>query len=513
MPISEVLYLSIEHRSRVEQCIAMDKCPQEVYDYIVSFAGRRISRDGAQSLETETDVLPSAFPALSTVSRKFQLAVERYTFKSLHLDTHNLELDTFERILTPRQRRYLRYLELDIVLPSYPRELFFEYETDEDRRTNNKAATAMFRRVFNILAADQKQNMASSTPYIDLEIYGSYSPSEIRDRRPNQDFGLDLLDGRFQFSLLSLTSDAINFPPLPCVRSFWIGHRISRMWSPQVAVLLSSKMVNALEISWDLFQSSDNWGRYYYLDQIYRDGLVKTVQEHPDAVLPNSTKKFICRLKSPNTFAFQPLPRFIEHEEDDDSVSRAIQHITRNCSRVCLEDNNFGVDELDNPPLPDDNLHRLLVGYSATKEERLEADCYHDDYFDAIFCGWTRCEVALEDKNINALFQAFAEACSRMQALRTALLEIDELNPREMELFEVCCMAPNSITEDWEDEFTHRTNSWRVYIRMGDWRATQATHQAFKAIGKKKGTSDAVVRYLPPKDYWFDGLEADLDFV
>ncbi|XXG96677.1 Protoheme IX farnesyltransferase, mitochondrial [Hypoxylon texense] len=115
-------------------------------------------------------ILGPLWRAIAAVSHKFQAAIERQTFNCLHADTTKDELEQFEHILTPPRRDILRHLSLFIVLPSYPEELWDEFETDEDRRANSEAATAALGRVFRILAGNDSQKGDSITPVLTLEI-------------------------------------------------------------------------------------------------------------------------------------------------------------------------------------------------------------------------------------------------------------------------------------------------------------------------------------------------------
>ncbi|KAI0595744.1 hypothetical protein F4775DRAFT_347129 [Biscogniauxia sp. FL1348] len=528
----------------------MDNWPQEIYDHIVSFAERRVGE--ADVPVWEHHHLPLAYPAIATVSRKFQVAVERFTFRRLRIHTTDPELDALERNLTSRRRGALRNLSLTIVLPSYPPAAYTEFETDRDRSANNEAVTATLARVFRILAAGDHQD-SSATPALDLEIAGAYSPPDRRQSpalppspSPDGQFGIrpDLYGQRYAFSLLDLTPDVVDFPPLPCVRSFNISHE-TRTWNPRVAVLLTAKMVNAVRTDWDLSYITNSWGRYFRIDQLYRDGLVEGIKS---STLPARTTNFHCALKSPQASNVETLPRFTATESHD-PVSCALRHLTRNCTQVSvagpihfsffdppagvpggdalcwqrltelrvkvdmrgpdgswlfrLEDNDAAAaaaaaDASDSMT----ELQQLLPpGYGETEDEREEAEEYYDDHQDVVLSQQQQGELnhfraIPDDVKMNALLTAMARACSRMPALQVAVLEAEYDNDDNWP-FQVCFVAAHKSFGSWDAEYADGTGSWRVYLHVDEWRPAEATLEEFMMIGRARGGLESIVCFLP----------------
>ncbi|KAI1637848.1 hypothetical protein F4809DRAFT_602874 [Biscogniauxia mediterranea] len=536
---------------KIKKKITMDNWPQEIYDHVVSFIERRVGEADVPIWDHHR--LPPAYPAIAVISRKFQVAVERYTFRRLRIHTTDPELDHLERALTTsRRRRALRNLSLTIVLPSYPPVSYTEFETDRDRSANNEAVTATLARVFRILTAGDSQDSSSTAPALDLEIAGAYSPPDKRERptlppspSPDGQFGIrpDLYGRRYAFSLLDLTPDVVDFPPLPCVRSFSFSHGI-RIWNPRVAVLLTAKMVKATRADWDLSYMENGWGRYMRIDQLYRDSLVESIE---CTTLPAATTNFRCALKSPQASNVETLPRFVAAESHD-PVSCALRHLTRNCTQVSVEgpihfsffdppSGVLGGDALcwqhlaelrvkvdmrgpegswlfrleDNDATTTANasdstteLQQILPpGYGETEEEREEAEEYYDDHQDIIFLSQQQQQQQddssrsiPDDVQMNTLLTAVARACSRLPALQVAVLEAEHDNDDNWP-FQVSCVAAGKPFGSWDTEYADGTGSWRVYLHVDEWRPAETTLREFKMVGRARGGPESTVCFLP----------------
>ncbi|KAI4860906.1 hypothetical protein F4820DRAFT_85854 [Hypoxylon rubiginosum] len=499
----------------------MDKWPQELYDHVVSFVER-----------VWHPTLPSAYPAIAAVSRKFQAAIERRSFHHLHIYTTKERLDRFKSILTPRRRNILRILTVSIILPSYPAKSFFKFETDEDRRANNKAATAAMGRLFRILAGNDSQYDESMTPVLDLKIRGIYSPSDQLsvEREPHRE--------RYAFSLLDLTSEVSKFPPLPRVRSFCICRTTKRAWNPRVAMSLTAKMVKATHVEWRfpcMRGYQEKWNAYPSLDRMFRDDLVDSIKS---AELPASVTTFSCDLISPATKRYHALPRFVAPGEYD-PVSCALRRLTRNCtdifidgpmhlslfdppagvlstSQPCWQDTTRlqvrvdmqapdgswlfqlenGVSTPNRPGSPTD-LDRPPPGYWTTEEEREEAEEYYAEHLGNAISpppGLDRKDP--KDADMNALLAAFARACFHMPALQLAVL--DACNDNDDGLpFRVSCVAPGNPYGSLDKKYANGSDSWRVYLHVDEWRPTEATMEEFKRIGRARNGENPKVCFLP----------------
>ncbi|KAI0532568.1 hypothetical protein GGR58DRAFT_522679 [Xylaria digitata] len=152
----------------------MDRWPQELFDHVVLFTEQRVGEDTVPVWEHQR--LPPARPILAVVSRKFQAAVERLTFEELRVKASDSGLDDLARILNARRRQSLRGLSVTLILPPLYIDEFREFwwMTDEDRRANNNATTALLRRLFDIL------NRNPAAPAIELEIAGAEPTPDAR---------------------------------------------------------------------------------------------------------------------------------------------------------------------------------------------------------------------------------------------------------------------------------------------------------------------------------------------
>ncbi|KAI1807521.1 hypothetical protein F4811DRAFT_559817 [Daldinia bambusicola] len=489
----------------------MDKWPQELYDRVIFFVLKR-------------GIHPSnpAFLALATVSRKFQNSIESYSFRGLLFTATESKLNELERILTPRRRNFLRQLSLRMVLPPYPSEYFTEFETDQDRRANNEAITAALKR---------DGDMA---PVLELNILGASSPSDkgVRPFLPKvpanyrYEVRRDLNEQRYKFSLLDLTSDVSDFPPLPCVREFRICD-VRRNWSPRVAMLLSTKVTKAESISWHLDRREDSWGRYYSIDRIYRDELVKSITS---ADLPASAKKFFCHIVPPWTENRQKLlPQFIA-PGDQDPVSRALRHLTRSCSSIYIigpihytfydppTDMQDGVGQwkdletlkaticmqnpsgkwlfkLGNGVIENQDslvtLNHLPPGYGNTKEELKEREQFYYQHMIQPDRHDHPERVIPDDIELNALLTAFARACCRLPVLKEASMQLLCLG-NDIRQYEVGCLAPGTPFSRGKPMHSHNKNSWRVYFYLHQWRPSETTTEELKMIGRVRDGCDPV---------------------
>jgi len=341
----------------------MDELPQEIIDHIVSFVPRRVGKPAANrhGRDRRTPLLP----ALATLSRKFQKAVEKHTFKWLWIEANNSELDEFERIVRAERWANVRCFnaQLVLVVPPLPLNitlrcgspdpsgsesdddnkihLGFEYERAHVREADREASTALLRRLWERIATLSHQ-LGHDEANLKLELFNDYTIRPLRhaafeDRK--KDYG---------FSLQDLTDDVKDFPILHQVREFEFVN-ISRYWNPRVGAILASKMPNLESTSWQIDECPSLWGRYYSLDKKYRDGLVEGAAAA--GTLPHTLRKFRCRLKHPFYDHPQPLPRFINDGSAPDPVSCALQRLTRDCEEIKLK-GSFMPCLFDPPPSP-----------------------------------------------------------------------------------------------------------------------------------------------------------------
>ncbi|KAI0882405.1 uncharacterized protein GGS22DRAFT_169308 [Annulohypoxylon maeteangense] len=500
----------------------MDRLPPEIYDLIVSFIERRQGEENRGAVAHRD--LPLNYPTIATISRRFQAAIERRTFRVLDLTTYTSELDEFERILTPERRDYLKTLRVTIHVPFNIRTPPIEYEKDNIRRVNSMVITRSMRQLFNIIATINQDNHMPPRINFDIRISDPpyYNPRD--------------LVRSYSFSMIDLTSDAADFPSLPAVRSFTINN-CYRIWHPRIASLLTAKMTNVIHVDWRTWFNKSSWGRYFRFDQIYRDGLVDAIRSTP---LPASTKSFSCSFHPSNGHTAQKIPNFIG-TENYDPVSCALRHLTRNCTSVTVKGpihasffdppadvlggdadcwknlsdltvnvkmkgpdgawlfrQEDGSSTPDSPGSPTDH-YRLPPGFGQTEEEDKEAQEYLDKHFQSFFGQggeWPIPRSIPNDAAMNTLLTAMARGCSRLPNLQEFIFSA-RCDHNENWPFQVCFVASSHSFGSWDTIAAHGTGEWRVYMHMNRWRPTEATLEELRMIGRIRDGRDSEVCFLP----------------
>ncbi|KAI0834125.1 hypothetical protein F5Y06DRAFT_279927 [Hypoxylon sp. FL0890] len=512
----------------------MNKLSLELHDLIVQFVGRRI---GEESLpHWKHDTLPCALPAIAAVSRSFQQAVERLTFRNLKVSTSPSDLDVFRRTLTLRRQRNLQHLTVhlwvDHPLPSttpgtdHPR----KFATGEEWRAINETTTTQLREFFNILAA-----WGLSRPSLTLHITGPLLSSEPNDAWE---------EVYFRFSMLDVSSDLVDFQPLPMVKELYVYSKSYHL-HPHLAVSLTAKMPNVSGVHWDLSPwHATSWDLYHFMSRIWRDSLVQSIES---TTLPPSIKRFRFKMFVPGTNRFQILPDFIGSSSSD-PVSSALRKLTKDCTEVYIAGSIHSslFDSLAVPgtapheaapawekvtrlevkasmygpdgkwlfkPDPDDDMtpetlpeyldfDRLPPGYGTTESELDEAEEYYDAYLEDIkperMEGIEDIESLRkpDDGLLNALLTAFARRCRNMPALLNATFEFEIFNT-DIWPFQVSYLAAGKASlSEWDDEFADDCEISRVNFDVGNWRPAEETLEEFRRIGRERDGCDAVVYFF-----------------
>ena len=84
-----------------------------------------------------------------TVSRSWQYAVERRTFRRIKLKSTDLEF--FRNTFVGHRRAALADLSYDVILPTYSDHQCARFETEEDKRSNNEALTEAIHGLFFVM--------------------------------------------------------------------------------------------------------------------------------------------------------------------------------------------------------------------------------------------------------------------------------------------------------------------------------------------------------------------------
>lgn len=276
----------------------MDKVPLEVLSRILSYLDTRRSYNA--------NIPNPTWPPYSTVCRKWQHQIERFSFNEVALT--NDRMAEAQKILT-RQRldSCVRTIELRIRLPSYDEEARTRFENEDEKRHNNEVFTRTVGDLFSLLEP------FSDCPPVDrvLKITAD-SRSDIW-RRPDCDqtrlfrrsyLTKDICQARFQHSYLELLH-APDWPAIGVFSSFQIPdsyYRLlqRRLISPMACCQIASRLQTLTSIDWCL---SDREKRDLALRAYLRDGFARGL-----GLLPGSleTVRLQYTYPPPNNHHFAP---------------------------------------------------------------------------------------------------------------------------------------------------------------------------------------------------------------
>ncbi|KAI1305053.1 hypothetical protein F5Y03DRAFT_163040 [Xylaria venustula] len=252
----------------------MNRLPQEIYDEIGTLLqGPDFDR-----------------PALATVSRQWQAAIEQQTFRKIWL--RSTDLDRFKDIVQHSRRRYVTEIDYIIVLPLYGDDKRCRFEREDERRVNDDVFTAALFRLFSLLRSWN----VSKDGYIGLclrDVYSSADHPFLRRASPSFDAGTvsqlrrdenhavaDLWGWRFRYSYLRLLHPS-QLPTVPVISSLSINST-TRNVCDRVLVDLTAKLPNIRQASWRLI----DWEiRYLGLRRAHRHDLARAFTE----VFPRSS--------------------------------------------------------------------------------------------------------------------------------------------------------------------------------------------------------------------------------
>ncbi|KAI0452543.1 hypothetical protein F5B21DRAFT_483375, partial [Xylaria acuta] len=70
--------------------------------------------------------------------------------------------------------------------------------------------------------------------------------------------------------------------------------------------------------------------------------------------------------------------------------------------------------------------------------------------------------------------------------------------------FQVLCIAPFYRPDFWHVDEMNRSDSWRVYLHVDDWRPTDATLSELKNIGVERNCQPSTICYLEWGNFFYD---------
>ncbi|KAI0482054.1 hypothetical protein GGR56DRAFT_618282 [Xylariaceae sp. FL0804] len=195
----------------------------------------------------------------ATISRQWQSAVERITFRSLCL--RSTDLDSFTSLVAnsyPHRKAALHTIDFVVVLPAYDDAACARFETDEDRRINNTAFSEALGHLFKVLSSCEDIERARP---ITLRIQDSFAPMDPSHRgavkyaadKAAFDTGQrkDLWHHRYEHSYLRLLH-AETLPTLRRITSFSLFADTPRFVDPVSVAGLCAKLPKLESADWQL---------------------------------------------------------------------------------------------------------------------------------------------------------------------------------------------------------------------------------------------------------------------
>ena len=106
---------------------------------IASFVERRERPPPLSTYPNPNRKHASALPPLATVSRKWQHAIEKRTFREVTVRSD--EIDRFRATCTGYRRHWVTFLRYNVVLPTYSDQACARFERASDKAANDEAFT------------------------------------------------------------------------------------------------------------------------------------------------------------------------------------------------------------------------------------------------------------------------------------------------------------------------------------------------------------------------------------
>jgi hypothetical protein len=484
----------------------MERLPQEVVARIAEYLPKR--HEGKQIRA-----------ALATLSSQWQYAIERFTFKSLHITSDDLE-DFYAAFASHSTRRsFLRDLHLDIILPQHSDDDSADYETAAVRAANNdvfsRHVSALLQDLSQWPAGGGKLNLVIGTDptrkvesYSCIRLSGTLPAAVPRVTSFYAHTGPRYLDPASQIALTAA------FPNLERISwpfedpAYFLALRRQQM--QEAAAALASfqppSMCNALNIniSSPWYPHKERLPNLNSGDSSFCGSLC--------AMLGRSNIQYLDYSGPIDPTLFWPQ----EAPETDEAPS----------SWTCMQDVEvrFGLgslagqwffkgppgdpfyDESSDVPLPQDAEGFLPPGYYDNDEENEEAMAHaesmempdDDEGFTMEGCEF---RWAQRDEAILPLLTAAARRVAHTPSLLNFYLE--STLPLDRGVWFFSYQAPGEMSQ-WE-EYVDCTGSGcddplsraRVFLHAGEWSPDEEVVALLHGIGKACHGEDALVTILP----------------
>ncbi|KND93496.1 hypothetical protein TOPH_01974 [Tolypocladium ophioglossoides CBS 100239] len=516
----------------------MDRLPQDIYDEI-----------GALLPGPAFDL-----PALATVSRQWQMAIERQTFRNICL--RSTDLDRFQEIVQSSRRRYVNKIDYLIILPAYGDEERCRFEREDTRQANDEVFTAAIHRLFHLL----KSWDVCNDGYIELCLRDVYSDGDhpflrrsspfykvdtaLRMRTDEDETNiLDLWSWRFRFSYLRLLHTS-ELPIVPVVRTFWES-AMTRNICDRVAIDMAAKLPSLREGLWRM----NDWEiPYIALRRTHRHDLAQAVAH----VLPRSSalKRLVLHMSS--VFFWAPdfsIGTLDLGNSTFDTLSDAIRTATAGISTLKDLWITGTIDKSLFWPGPAhalaepywQNLERLSVGFSTrqpsgggyfrdpqqairapsgaevppgyghSEQEDTEA-AIHFSLRGIVGQHGRTLRVVPDDDSLVPLIEAFGRACLQMPMLKLANLSTFIPAPARLDTGEfsrgraqwgVWYLSPGTWPredkKDMDPAFSDDIHQRRLFWDVMDWRPNPDLRSLLRDIGSDRYGTNLVEKFV---DTW-----------
>ncbi|OWP00746.1 hypothetical protein B2J93_8437 [Marssonina coronariae] len=241
----------------------IDELSWELLDHILSFlpSNHQYEDDPYHLNGYGAQRTPSHLPLYATVCKKWAYHFERRTFKSLKIDS--TQLDELKRYVKPGYRAAsVSRLEYAIILPTYSENACGRFESRKDRNRNDEFFTDAIHGLFKILKSwetesetEHNERSAMTPRSYELHLLATYSPMDAAYRghrtlndpkKMQREEHHDLLDRRWEHSFLQLRR-VEDLPELSRVSQF-ISTDPVRNVAPASLASIASKCLNIKNI-------------------------------------------------------------------------------------------------------------------------------------------------------------------------------------------------------------------------------------------------------------------------
>ncbi|KAG8164414.1 hypothetical protein KVR01_006332 [Diaporthe batatas] len=511
----------------------MERLPQEIVAKVAEYLPRKYKGKLIR-------------PALATLSRSWQYAIETLTFRNLVITSDRLQNFCASIASHPTRRRFVRLIFFAIILPTYSDEDCANYETADDRAANNLA----FSRHLSALLQELSQWPADSE--LKLELY-TYSPTDNAVHDPKKVYSdrnepamgrrLDLFRERYSQSYISFTR-----PPtvvVPRVTSFlmrmepWMEH--DRKLDPSSWVALTAALPGLERIIWIIYEPTHFLAlRRHQMHEFasavasfqpspalkeLKIGVRESWYPHNER-LPNlnvdgnSICSSLCALLGRGNiqrFSYTgPIdPTLFWPRETDETPSWGSLETLK--VKFCLgsldgqwffkgSQEDSRCYESSDIPLPQDAEGFFPPGYYDSDEQNDEAiahaksmETFQDEEGHIIHASMFR--RAPRDEAIIPLIKAVARRLAHTPSLQSVQLKSDRMLGREKWFFSY---YPPGQMIYWDEHvdcrvpgFENPVSHARFFLRAGDSKAYEEVAALLRGIGRARNGTDAVVTFVP----------------